>query len=907
MKTVWRVAVGILVLAAVGMAKDIPAGKRWQMSKDFPVSSQTKSIWKFYSSPANSLESMTLLDWNAAKKCWDHQGKTPRVFSNGVFVGRPMVPNVEVGELAIIEWTSPADGEYRVTTADPLQNPKGGDGLVIGGQKISRWEDAEPLFSYHLSPVGKPIPAIDHHITLKKGDRIQFTHFCGNSGDSDEVKLDPVIELVSLTDKNVPPISLPIEGGEFIIDLNQPARPVTLRYNGETLPLTKNMGPVIIFNGRFLNPGEYDLELFRYSSDPLRHRVYAVYQITNFKKDKVYYWLTFRTEGSFLKIDMEMREPISSKVCPGDLQKPDDFKPLPMMRRLRESWQGNEVQAAYWNKKGRFWVYGEFELAHSNSDNGGMGCVTLSQWGTTIASEAPYPPYVFGRSRAVKETLRIGVSEDLWKAAGPLDNPPSEFAAELGQSMFVDLWGWNFHKNKEFLDRLEKQTAGTIPFYTIVQCWASGGFDKMNPDAYWTNELTPDKRYGTVDELKELVATAKKYGRVGMRTNYTYIVPSKSPSYKSGLIQGRLQEAIPEKGALINLETRNFTMSSQSDWDRLARFQETDIARDFGTNAQFVDQLASYGGPGAQKDFTPWNIGAGVGRCAEDVLKQFSRHLVNIYGGPVSSETLNAEQLLGYWVATGDYGIFNGANRLISPEYKLHRLHKLSTFHGMGLAYRFYGLPSSFKNTSDWMGNGHGRYWGLPPNDYYAGMDAYRALTVLYGNGAYFYSQPEFTPATRCHEEEAFTEAMTVGVLQRYYVLQDVKRVSYFWKGDWRFLNELMEDSEIQFQFVTDNCPAFKTIRVEYANGLTVTVNRNESPITIAVAGEKIVLPKDSFLGAMADGAVLVYSGIGSLSSHRIDFSLDKSRGLRFINPREKEVEGVTKPTLWIKGQIQPQ
>jgi len=703
-------------------------------------------------------------------------------------------------------------------------------------------------------------------------------------------------------------VSLPFDGGEYKVDLNQPLSPITVRYHGQTVPLIDRMGPVLNCSGKSLNPGEYDLDLFRYSADPARHRVFAVYRVKNFNNEKIYYWLTFRTDGPFLRIDMEMREPVCSQVNPGRLQKLEAFKPLTMMRRLRESWQTNEVQAAYWHKKGKFWVVGEFELSESNSDNGGLGCESQASWGTEIASVATYAPYALGQRRPMKETLRIGVNKDLWKAAGPLDNSPSEFAAELGRSMFVDFWGVGPHwkSDKAFLDRLAMQTAGTISFYTIIQGWATGGFDGMNPDAYWTGELEPDTRYGTLAELKNLVATAKNYGRVGMRTNYLYIASKNVPSFKSGLIQGRLQQAIPEKGGLINLETRNFTMSAQTDWERLSRFQETDIQRDFGINAQFVDQLASYGGPGAQKDLTPWNLGTGVGRCAEDVLKHFARSLVDIHGGPISSETLNAEQLLGYWVATGDYGIFNGANRLVSPEYKLHRLHRLSTFHGIGLAYRFYAYPQSFNNTSDWIGNGHGKYWGLAPHNFYAGIDAYRAMTVLYGNGAYFYSDLSFPPAARCHEEQAFTEAMTVGVLQRYYALQEVKRVSYRWKGAWRSLNELMDDPEIQFGFHRDDCPAFKTIRVEYANGLSVTVNRDEKPVTVVVDGTKIILPKDGYVGSMADGSVLVYSGIGPLSPDRIDFSADRLRGIRFINPREKSVEGVTTPTLWVNGKIPP-
>jgi hypothetical protein len=319
-----------------------------------------------------------------------------------------------------------------------------------------------------------------------------------------------------------------------------------------------------------------------------------------------------------------------------------------------------------------------------------------------------------------------------------------------------------------------------------------------------------------------------------------------------------------------------------------------------------VDQLCSAGAAGFMQDMTPYNIGTGVARMAEAGQRQFARLVKNIHQGPLSSETLNGEHLLGYWCDTGDYGIFNGAHRWISPEYKLHRLHRLSTFHGMGLAYRFFDYPQSFKTGADWLGGGHGRYWGLPPYDSHEGMDSYRAMTVLFGNGAYYYSCPDFLPAAKSHDEQPFTEAMTVGVLQRYYALQPVKNICYFWKNKWQTINDLMQDDQISFHPGKDNCPAFKTIRVEYAGGLTVTVNRDEKPIKVTPApGLELTLPKDGWVGSKPDGTLLVYSGVGPLAGHRIDFALDKSRGIRFLNPRGKTVEGTNRPTLWLHDKKQ--
>ena len=128
----------------------------------------------------------------------------------------------------------------------------------------------------------------------------------------------------------------------------------------------------------------------------------------------------------------------------------------------------------------------------------------------------------------------------------------------------------------------------------------------------------------------------------------------------------------------------------------------------------------------------------------------------------------------------------------------------------------------------------------------------------------------------------------------------------YFWKDAWRTLNELMGDDEIVFHGAKDDGEAFKIVRVEYGNGLTVTVNRSDRSLNVPATSEHaLTLLKDGWVGAFPDGSVLVYSGIGPLAKHRIDFAEDKARGIRFINPRGIDVAGVARPTLWLDGKSQ--
>jgi len=471
---------------------------------------------------------------------------------------------------------------------------------------------------------------------------------------------------------------LPVDEGQVEIDLRRPFAPLTLKYAGQTLIPVQGMGPTLIRNGRPMPPGTYRLELFRHSFDAKTRRVFAVYRVPEFSASP-FYWMTFQTHGPAIHISMEMRDAIAQDVQPGVLTSAEAFKPFPVTRRLRESWECNEVQAAFWHRQGHFWMYGQWSLADSDSFDGGDACIDPALWAYQIAPRVEYPIYTLDLRRSVREKLVSGVSRNLWTAVGPSSNLASEYGRELSESMFIDLWNGTSNQKRAFIERLAKQTAGTIRFYTIVQTWAAGGFDAMNPDAYWPNHLAPGEMYGTMEELKQLVNVAKRYGRVGLRTNYNFLVPDKSPSVKEGLIKGIMLRAVAEKGNVMSDENRAYLASSRYDWTRLARFQETDIHTTFGTDAVFVDQVASFGGAGFQQDLTPNAVGAGVARNDVEVIRDFCRQMKDIHHGPMGSETLCSETMIGQACDTGDYGIFAGRHRWISPEYKLHRLHRLGT------------------------------------------------------------------------------------------------------------------------------------------------------------------------------------------------------------------------------------
>jgi len=888
-----------VLLAFVAAAVAVSPAQTWTFPQGFDP--QNPNVWRACRSLDANPHNRVPLDWDQQRNAFSQDGDLPRIALDATMIGRNRIPNQQTAELAVLEWTAPTTGVYRVTATPARVHPAGGDGCKITTIKETTWGTSDTLYEHLLMPGTEPTP-LDTQVTLESGDHLLFTHFAGDDAGFDEVRFEPTIELIRRIDDAPAPIDLPLTTGQITVDPSKPFDPITLHANGQSLVLLKNIGPMIEHQGQTLTPESYTPKLFRLSHDPQKNRLFLVYRIAEIKAP-TYYWITIQTDGPFVYLDFEMREPLASAMTAGQLADPDAFKPFTMMRRLRESWEVNTVQAAFRHREGKFWVYGQFDLERSNACDGGVGCIQKDHWPTHLAPDAHYPPYAANLRRPLRERLTIGVADDLWTATGSLANPPSQYGAELGDSMFLDLWGGGTTQKLEFLKMMRERTGGLVRFYTIVQTWQAGGFDGMGPDAFWPERLMPADQYGSFDELKALVDFGLTCGRIGLRTNYNFIVPDHSPSFKHALIKGSLVEAAPG-GDVMSDENRQYQASNRHDWLRLARFQETDIHTAFNTNAQFVDQLASGGGAGFRQDLTPWEIGAGTARADARLLRQFADAVKEIHHGPLSSETLNSEYLLGRWCDTGDYGIFNGDDRLVSPEYKLHRLHHLSTFHGMGLSYRFFSYPQQHQHSGDWLGYGNGRYWGQEPWDFYEGADAYRAMTVLYGNGAYYDAGLDFPPAQRSAREHALTEALTVGILQPHYALQPVERVLYRWKDQWLTLNDLMDDPDIAFKPDVDDCPAFKTIRVQYANGLTVVVNRDTAPFELRISDTlTLSLPHDGWAAYTADLNLLVYSAVGPLAQKRIDFTQDKNRRIRFINPRSQSVDGVAEPTLWIDNK----
>ena len=269
--------------------------------------------------------------------------------------------------------------------------------------------------------------------------------------------------------------------------------------------------------------------------------------------------------------------------------------------------------------------------------------------------------------------------------------------------------------------------------------------------------------------------------------------------------------------------------------------------------------------------------------------KELARLIKKTHRGPLGSESLVDQHLLGEFVDFGDFGISNGAKRLFSPEYKLRRLHALSGFHGMGLMYRFFESPPFDRFHAGL----------LPFKDDPALLDDYRACEILFGNGAYV-----------CHGYANWTyyltECLLVGNLQRHYLARTVREVRYWHHGDWITLDDYVRKGNVPNIIPwLPRTEAYGRIRVEYENGLTIIVNRLEDEFMVADAGDAgALLPQSGWVAWRDQPALVAFSAYWPGTRHRVDYLLDEEAGLEYLDPRGRPLRGVSTITLWDAGKI---
>jgi hypothetical protein len=478
-----------------------------------------------------------------------------------------------------------------------------------------------------------------------------------------------------------------------------------------------------------------------------------------------------------------------------------------------------------------------------------------------------------GRHADLHEALHIRVARRLWDAAFPSLCRPSEYGRELVGLVYLDDWsGQNTADMRHMLGVLKRLAWPHVGFLTIVQNWQAGGFDALLPDSIWMPDYPPNPVVGSVEELRAAAEAGRALGRFGFRTNYAFL-REQAPSRVRKLVdfaQGP--------------DGKPSWHSQPSRWLNLARRQESEIVGLFHSTASFTDQLGS-GGVGTYLDFN--RAAGGDGTIAGAVAHQrgLARLIKETCHGPLGTESMIQQDLIGYYCDFGDYGVMDGHDRLFTPEYKLRRLQDVTVNYGCGLYYRFFEMPPYPRFHANQLD-----LWHDP-----ALMDDYRCCEVLLGNGGYI-----FWP---CPWSYAITEAILVGRLQRRYALASVASVEYETPAGWKSLEELVRGGFcLESRTWLGQQTELGRIRVVYGNGLTVIGNRLPRAMTVTLPSGRLVLPQFGWVAYQQRGSLLAYSAFWPGTNHRVDF-LDEGRGgLRMLNPRGAMIEGAATIRLWKGG-----
>ncbi len=360
-------------------------------------------------------------------------------------------------------------------------------------------------------------------------------------------------------------------------------------------------GIVIDYNGKMIGPSDYRItttDVRRegdWVSSTQRAEITGDSQVGN---ESVSYTLRVCLSDESARIQISSDSPHIRGIYPGQCSGIGTIRSLPV-NRYGEQW-GWGTTNAYWLDDAKLWVKGTWDLDHGNYSL--VGCALSDFSKTSLFEGLTYLTRSDGSVASLRETLTMRLSRDLWKTVPKIDNPPSPFAADLRNMIYLDMWEAGFGSCEKMLRQVRACVGDSYKFYTTVHAWQSKGYDNCSP-----NVMPPNESMGGMEGMRSLLAAGRQIGYIGLHNNYTMTGAPDDVAARAGMkpLLDKQGKQIPKMGSFV---PKSCTMLAG------AKAIEPSIQA-MGTSGVFLDELGA-GGIAHTPNWSPTSISIPLIRTA---------------------------------------------------------------------------------------------------------------------------------------------------------------------------------------------------------------------------------------------------------------------------------------------------
>jgi hypothetical protein len=420
-----------------------------------------------------------------------------------------------------------------------------------------------------------------------------------------------------------------------------------------------------------------------------------------------------------------------------------------------------------------------------------------------------------GSRNTPDETFFITGSPRVEDVFPSLENPVSPYRALSASRTVVDLWRGSF---ADYLTDFHTcRSAGVDSAWMIAHVWQRAGYDCQLPDIF-----PASVSMGGDAGLRALSDSLRAHGWLfALHENYVDLYPD-APSYADSLT------AIDVDGTRVkgwyNQSTgiQAYVLKPSRAGRYFNQFGQQ-IHAAYATNASYLD-VHSAANPSNYSDHAAADTARSRFTAVLNAYRALGPQARAIHAGPVSGEG-NCHYLYAGWYddfeAQIDAGhglpALLGVRMPVFPDFKLRRLHALAAVHGVGYYERFF---------PDALGAPH---FVAQPLDTAL---IYLATEIAYGNSGFVPNNDRVTSLSAV----ASLEARLVRPAQLLYGTSTLSSIAYDDNGAEVSASEFIRRHPATFADIASD-DFMSRLRVSYANGTVVCVNRHPSRSWTVTAG----------------------------------------------------------------------